>query len=109
MTPEKPHRAIAWQRFTPTGPVAFLPLADGRCSLAWHADDPLAEELAGLDDAAFCERLTEASGGALGRILAVGTRAAFPLRLLHAVDYVRDRVALVGDAAHVVHPMAGQG
>lgn len=109
VTPEKPHRAIAWQRFTPTGPVAFLPLADGRCSLAWHADDPLAEELAGLDDAAFCERLTEASGGALGRILAVGTRAAFPLRLLHAVDYVRDRVALVGDAAHVVHPMAGQG
>lgn len=109
VTPGKPHRAIAWQRFTPTGPVAFLPLADGRCSLAWHADDPLADELAELDDADFCQRLTQASGGVLGEIRAVGARAAFPLRLLHAVDYVRERIALVGDAAHVVHPMAGQG
>ena len=109
VTPEKPHQAVAWQRFTPTGPVAFLPLADGRCSLAWHADEPLADTLAELDDETFCERLTEASGGVLGRIRAVGKRGAFPLRLLHAVDYVRERVALVGDAAHVVHPMAGQG
>jgi 2-octaprenylphenol hydroxylase len=109
VTPEKPHRAIAWQRFTPTGPVAFLPLADGRCSLAWHADDALADELAELNDDTFRERLTEASGGVLGEIRAVDARAAFPLRLLHAVDYVRERIALVGDAAHVVHPMVGQG
>lgn len=109
VTPEKPHRAIAWQRFTPTGPVAFLPLADGRCSLAWHADEPLADELAALDDATFCARLTHASDGVLGEIRSVGRRAAFPLRLLHAADYARERVALVGDAAHVVHPMAGQG
>lgn len=109
VTPEHHHRHIAWQRFTETGPVAFLPLADGRCSLAWHADNPVAEELAGLDDNEFCRRLTEASGGALGRILHMGKRASFPLKLMHAREYVQPRVALAGDAAHVVHPMAGQG
>ncbi|WP_162622669.1 UbiH/UbiF/VisC/COQ6 family ubiquinone biosynthesis hydroxylase [Salinisphaera orenii] len=107
--PAKHHRHIAWQRFTDTGPVAFLPLADGRCSLAWHADDVLADELAELDDTAFAERLTEASAGVLGPIERVDSRAAFDLKLLHAHRYVTHRVALVGDAAHVVHPMAGQG
>jgi 2-octaprenylphenol hydroxylase len=109
VAPEKHHRHIAWQRFTETGPVAFLPLADGRCSLAWHADDALAGQLARLDDAAFCARLTQASGGALGAIARIDSRAAFPLKLLHARRYCDYRVALVGDAAHVLHPMAGQG
>lgn len=106
---EKDHQAIAWQRFLPTGPVAFLPLADGRCSLAWHADDHLADELAALDDADFLARLTEASGAVLGKAVAVHARAAFPLQLLHANEYVKPRLALIGDAAHVLHPMAGQG
>lgn len=109
VTPERHHRHIAWQRFTETGPVAFLPLEDGRCSLAWHADDALAAELAELDHDAFCARLTKASDGALGRIERMDTRAAFPLKLLHAREYCRSRVALAGDAAHVLHPMAGQG
>jgi 2-octaprenylphenol hydroxylase len=109
VTPERHHRHIAWQRFTETGPVAFLPLSDGRCSLAWHADDALAAELAELDHDAFCERLTEASAGVLGRIERMDSRAAFPLQLLHAREYCRPRVALAGDAAHVLHPMAGQG
>lgn len=109
VSPERYHRHIAWQRFTETGPVAFLPLSDGRCSLAWHADDALAAELAELDHDAFCERLTEASAGVLGRIERMDTRASFPLQLLHAREYCRPRVALAGDAAHVVHPMAGQG
>lgn len=109
VTPEKHHRHIAWQRFTETGPVAFLPLADGRCSLAWHADDALADELKQLDHDAFCARLTEASGGVLGRIERMDTRAAFPLKLLHAQRYCEHRVVLAGDAAHVLHPMAGQG
>ncbi|WP_423823613.1 UbiH/UbiF/VisC/COQ6 family ubiquinone biosynthesis hydroxylase [Salinisphaera sp. SPP-AMP-43] len=109
VTPERHHRHIAWQRFTETGPVAFLPLADGRCSLAWHADEAVANEIAELDDERFCERLSEASGHALGRIEHMGSRGAFPLKLMHAQRYVQPRVALAGDAAHVVHPMAGQG
>lgn len=109
VTTELAHQAIAWQRFLPTGPVAFLPLADGRCSLAWHADDALARELAELDDEIFCKRLTQASGGVLGEVQAIGKHAAFALRLMHADEYVRPRIALAGDAAHVLHPMAGQG
>lgn len=109
VTTERQHRHIAWQRFTRSGPVAFLPLADGRCSLAWHADDAVAEQLAQLDEAAFCQRLTEASGGALGAVTAIERRASFPLRLQHAERYCLSRVALAGDAAHVLHPMAGQG
>jgi len=106
---ELSHQAIAWQRFLPTGPVAFLPLADGSCSLAWHADEALAKELAELDDQDFCKRLTEASGAILGEVISIGKHAAFPLRLMHADEYVRPRIALAGDAAHVLHPMAGQG
>lgn len=106
---EKPHQGIAWQRYIPSGPVAFLPLADGRCSLAWHADDALAAELAELEHDDFCRRLTEASGGVLGEVQSVARRASFPLSLMHATDYVCPRVAVAGDAAHVLHPMAGQG
>lgn len=106
---EKPHQGIAWQRYIPSGPVAFLPLSDGRCSLAWHADNALAHELAELDEAAFCRRLTEASGGVLGTVQSIEHRASFPLQLMHATEYVGPRIAVIGDAAHVVHPMAGQG
>lgn len=109
VTTERHHRHIAWQRFTETGPVAFLPLSDGRCSLAWHADDTLAAELAELDHDAFCERLSAASDHVLGRVTRMDSRAAFPLKLMHAERYVAPRVALIGDAAHVLHPMAGQG
>jgi 2-octaprenylphenol hydroxylase len=105
----EPHRATCWQRFLPTGPVAFLPLADGRCSLAWHATTALADHLLGLDDAGFRAELEVASGGVLGAIVELGPRGAFPLRLQHALHYVRPRVALVGDAAHAIHPLAGQG
>ena len=109
VTPERSHRATAWQRFLPGGPLALLPLADGRCSIVWSTAPSEAERLLALDEPAFLEELTQASESTLGRMLRCGPRAAFPLRLLHAREYVRPRLALIGDAAHCVHPLAGQG
>ncbi|MFO1401457.1 MAG: FAD-dependent monooxygenase [Steroidobacteraceae bacterium] len=103
------HTATAWQRFLGTGPLALLPLFDGRCSIVWSARDPLAGELMALDDATFARRFTAASGAVLGEVRLASRRLAFPLRSLALREYVRPRCALVGDAAHVVHPLAGQG
>lgn len=103
------HRATAWQRFLKTGPLALLPLADGRSSIVWSADDALAAELLALDAAAFCARLGEASEHALGAILEATPRIGVPLHLLHAREYFAPSLVLVGDAAHAVHPLAGQG
>lgn len=107
---ERAHADTAWQRFLPTGPLAFLPLPEPHtCSIVWSADDARAQELLALDDAAFAAALAQAFGGALGAIRSVSARAAFPLALAHADAYVSERVALIGDAAHTVHPLAGQG
>lgn len=106
---ERWHQETAWQRFLPTGPLAFLPLLDGRCSIVWSADDPRARELMALDEGAFGVALGEAFEHRLGAILAVGPRAAVPLRVEQASRYVLPRLALIGDAAHAVHPLAGQG
>jgi 2-polyprenylphenol 6-hydroxylase len=106
---ERDHQQTAWQRFLPTGPLALLPLADGRVSLVWSVQSAEAEVLLALDDAAFGERVTAASAGVLGALAPTTPRAGFPLRLMHAADYSRPRIALVGDAAHGVHPLAGQG
>ncbi len=106
---EKPHQATAWQRFLPSGPLAFLPLADGRSSIVWSVDEPLACELLALDDADFRERLAQASQRRLGAIKQVTPRLSFALRMQHAEHYVRQGFALVGDSAHVIHPLAGQG
>jgi 2-octaprenylphenol hydroxylase len=109
LRPAKPHAATAWQRFLDTGPLALLPLADGRVSLVWTTTPALAQELAGCTDEEFSTRVTEASAGILGRLECTAPRASFPLRLLHADHYAAHRIALVGDAAHTVHPLAGQG
>ena len=106
------HEHTAWQRFLPTGPLALLPLqsADDRlCSIVWSIDEDRADELLALDDAAFCAALTEASEGVLGDARECAPRYGFPLRQRHAVDYVLPGVALVADAAHTIHPLAGQG
>jgi 2-octaprenyl-3-methyl-6-methoxy-1,4-benzoquinol hydroxylase len=106
---EKPHEATAWQRFLPTGPLAFLPCADGRSSIVWTLPAAEAERLLAIDDERFRGELTRAFDARLGAVLTVSQRAAFPLRRQLAKSYVSGRVALVGDAAHAVHPLAGQG
>ncbi len=110
---EQSHQDTAWQRFLPTGPLALLPLpgAEGRhyCSIVWSLDEQLVDDLLALDDAAFCEELGRASEGRLGTVLGSSQRFAFPLRQRHATDYVQDGVVLVADAAHTIHPLAGQG
>lgn len=106
---ERPHGGTAWQRFQPGGPLAFLPLADGRCSIVWSLPDAEAARILALDDAAFRAELGCAFDFRLGEITAATKRAAFPLRLRLAERFVHGRCVLAGDAAHVVHPLAGQG
>ena len=103
------HANTAWQRFLHTGPVALLPLNDGRCSIVWSAARSQAALLRAMDPESFGAALTEASGGALGQCTLTTPLASFPLKLQYALDYARPRAVLLGDAAHVVHPLAGQG
>ncbi|MEZ5451626.1 MAG: UbiH/UbiF/VisC/COQ6 family ubiquinone biosynthesis hydroxylase [Thiothrix sp.] len=106
---EFPHQETAWQRFMPNGPLAFLPLGGGSCSIVWTLPADRADALVMLDEASFCRELAQALDYRLGEITAVGERAAFSLRGRHAEPYILERIALVGDAAHTIHPLAGQG
>ena len=110
---ESVHQQTAWQRFMSTGPLALLPLnkqGDHHyCSLVWSQESAEAERLMALDNVAFCTELSRASEHCVGEILSVDKRYAIPLRQRHAKDYVVERVALLGDAAHTIHPLAGQG
>lgn len=106
---EQPNEATAWQRFLPTGPLALLPSGSHRSSIVWTLPDDQAQTMLDLDEPAFDRALTAAFGGRLGELHVVSKRVAFPLRRQLAERYVAGRVLLVGDAAHAVHPLAGQG
>lgn len=106
---ERPHQGTAWQRFLSSGPLALLPLVDGRSSLVWSLPEAEAQRVLALDDQGFLDTLGVASDFRLGRIIASTPRAAFPLKLQLAERYQAERFVLLGDAAHAVHPLAGQG
>ena len=104
---ERGHAETAWQRFMPDGPLALLPLPGARCSMVWST--PRAQELIEESADEFADRVGKAMGGRLGSMRLVSERVGFPLRYRQAERYVAPSMALVGDAAHVVHPLAGQG
>ena len=105
----RPHCSTAWQRFLRDGPIGMLPLADGRISVVWSTTPETAQWASEAGDAELGERLTEATDSALGELFVAGRRGVFPLHAQHAGEYVRHGIALVGDAAHTIHPLAGQG
>lgn len=110
---EKTHQQSAWQRFHASGPLAFLPLSregdEHWCSIVWSTSPEQAEALMALDESAFNQALTQAFEARLGQVLASEQRGVYPLRQRHAIDYVKPGLALMGDAAHSIHPLAGQG
>lgn len=107
--PEKDHAQIAWQRFLKDGPIALLPLDDGRVSIVWSSSPSAISAAMDAGDDELGARLTQASDRVLGKLTVAGPRGAFPLKAQHAVRYVEPGLVLVGDAAHSVHPLAGQG
>ena len=109
VTPERPHANVAYERFTDTGPLALLPMSDHRCAVVWSAVPEQAEALKAIGDEEFLNRLQERFGGRLGRLQRVGRRAVYPLTRTDVAEIVRERLVLIGNAAHTVHPVAGQG
>ena len=105
-----PHQSTARQIFTPSGPLAFLPLWDEHlCSIVWSQDEPEAQRLLALSGEEFNKALSASFDGCLGLCELVSERQSYPLKMRYARTWVCDRVALVGDAAHTIHPLAGQG
>ena len=106
---ELPHGGIAHQFFMPTGPLAILPLPDNCCSIVWSETETRATKIMAMDDTDFLDALRPAFGSFLGELILVGKRFSYPLGLTIANRFIADRVVLIGDAAHGVHPIAGQG
>jgi 2-octaprenyl-6-methoxyphenol hydroxylase len=105
----RPHDGVATERFYVSGPFAILPMTGRRSSIVWAADNRLARDLVGLDDAQFLDELAERFGGKLGALELAGPRWHYPLSMVQAERYTAPRLALVGDAARAIHPIAGQG
>ena len=109
VTPAEPRPGVAYERFTDSGPLAMLPMTGGRWSVVWTAQERDVPGILGLDDTTFLLALQRRFGARLGRLERPGRRIAYPLRLTLAKQITRPRVALVGNAAHTLHPVAGQG
>jgi len=106
---EQPHQNCAWQIFRQNGPLALLPMRENHCSIVWSTSKEEAAQLLTVDDNDFCQKLQSALNHRFGEMQLHGLRQAFPLRYRHSSQYVQTRLALVGDAAHTIHPLAGQG
>jgi len=109
ITPGKKHNGVAYERFTDSGPLAFLPMQENRCSVVWTLDPEQADYLYSLDETDFLEQLQQRFGFRLGQLKKAGKRQLYPLFLQSATQMVHGRVAIIGNAAHSVHPVAGQG
>jgi 2-octaprenyl-6-methoxyphenol hydroxylase len=109
VTTQRFHDYVAYERFTQSGPIAILPMADARCGVIWTLAPAVASEVAALDDAAFIARFQEAFGFRLGRFTKVGQRQTYPLSLTRSEAHTAERLAVIGNAAQALHPIAGQG
>jgi len=109
ITPERPHHGRAFERFTDSGPLALLPMSDNRCSLVWTVQTGDEKALLQLSDSEFLHTLQDRFGYRLGKLTQVGQRNSYPLKLMQADQPVQQRIVLIGNAAHSLHPIAGQG
>ena len=109
LTPAQATPGVAYERFTDSGPMAMLPLVDGHYGLIWTLSEENEQAVLGLNDAQFINRIQHGFGYRLGKILHVGRRTSYPLKLLSSKENIRPRVAIIGNAAHALHPVTGQG
>jgi 2-octaprenyl-6-methoxyphenol hydroxylase len=109
VTVARPHANVAYERFTGHGPLALLPMSGNRCSVVWSLPPDQAERMLALGNAEFLRRLHDCFGDRLGDFVQVGSRQSYPLALTRVAEHVRPRLALIGNAAHTLHPVAGQG